>query len=96
MEKLTIIANIVANADKIELVRDELLKLIDNTRQELGCINYDLHQDQHNPAHFVFYENWQSAQALEAHLASKHISEYAQAVEGAIESFTIHRLTQVG
>ncbi|WP_416383486.1 putative quinol monooxygenase [Psychrobacter sp. 28M-43] len=24
------------------------------------CINYDLHQDNKNPAHFIFYENWAS------------------------------------
>ena len=36
------------------------LKLIDITRAEEGCINYDLHQDNENPAHFLFYENWKS------------------------------------
>ncbi|MEM9449380.1 MAG: antibiotic biosynthesis monooxygenase, partial [Cyanobacteria bacterium P01_E01_bin.6] len=24
-----------------------------------GCIQYDLHEDNENPAHFVFYENWE-------------------------------------
>ncbi|WP_198590427.1 antibiotic biosynthesis monooxygenase, partial [Shewanella sp. 10N.286.52.B9] len=50
MTKLTIVANIKANEDKIELVKAELLKLIDVTRAEDGCINYDLHQDNDNPA----------------------------------------------
>ena len=44
MTKLTIVANITANADNIDLVKSELLKLIDITRAEAGCINYDLHQ----------------------------------------------------
>jgi len=60
MTKLTIVANIKANPEKIDLVKAELLKLIDMTRAEAGCINYDLHQDNENPAHFLFYENWQS------------------------------------
>ncbi|MFA0350617.1 putative quinol monooxygenase, partial [Vibrio sp. 10N.222.55.C6] len=38
MTKLTIVANIVANEDKVELVKAELLKLIDITRAEEGCI----------------------------------------------------------
>ena len=48
MTQLTIIANIVANEDKVEVVKAELLKLIDTTRAEEGCINYDLHQDNEN------------------------------------------------
>ena len=48
MAKLTIVANIKANPDKIDLVKAELLKLIEITRSEEGCINYDLHQDNDN------------------------------------------------
>lgn len=60
MSKLTIVANITAKAGKEELVKSELIKLIAITRKEEGCINYDLHQDNQNPAHFMFYENWES------------------------------------
>lgn len=56
-KKLTIVARIEANPDKIELVKAELLKLIEPTLQEAGCIRYDLHQDNENPAVFIFYEN---------------------------------------
>ena len=42
-------------AEKIELVKSELLKLIDITRAENGCINYDLHQDNENKNLFLFY-----------------------------------------
>ena len=38
MTQLTIIANIVANEDKVEVVKAELLKLIDITRSEEGCV----------------------------------------------------------
>lgn len=57
MTTLTIVANIIAKSNSVELVKAELLKLIDVTRAEEGCINYELHQDNENPAHFVFYEN---------------------------------------
>lgn len=56
MSKLTIVANVKAAADKVDLVRAELEKLIPITRQEQGCIQYDLHQDNENPAHFLFFE----------------------------------------
>ena len=54
MAQLTIVANIYANPDRINLVKTELEKLIPITRGEKGCINYDLHQDNDNPAHFTF------------------------------------------
>lgn len=95
MKHLTIVANIVAKADKIELVKSELLKLIIPTRAEEGCIQYDLHQDNINPGHFVFYEKWISHELLQYHLATPHIVHYIAAVEGAIESFILSEMTQI-
>ncbi|MDC5705734.1 antibiotic biosynthesis monooxygenase [Vibrio europaeus] len=95
MTKLTIIANIIAKDGQVELVKSELIKLIEKTRAERGCINYDLHQDNQNPAHFVFHENWESEAALDKHLASEHIAGYSAAVEGAIESFTLNKMTHI-
>ena len=60
MAQLTIVANITANADSITLVRAELEKLIAITRLEPGCVQYDLHQDNENPTHFMFFENWEN------------------------------------
>jgi len=68
MSKLTIIANIHANPNKIALVKAELEKLIPITRSENGCIQYDLHQDNDNPAHFMFYESWESRELWQIHM----------------------------
>src|SRR5689334_20696462 len=38
------------------------------TRKEKGCIAYELNQDLDDPRQFVFYEKWQSVDALAAHL----------------------------
>ncbi|MFW2367809.1 MAG: putative quinol monooxygenase [Desulforhopalus sp.] len=95
MAKLTIVANIKTKADKIDLVKTELLKLIDITRAEEGCINYDLHQDNENPAHFLFYENWDSRELWQAHMGNKHLAEYMAATEGAVEEFTLNEMTQI-
>ncbi|GGP59228.1 putative quinol monooxygenase [Shewanella saliphila] len=93
MSQLTIVANIKAKADKIELVKAELIKLVEATRAEEGCINYDLHQDNANPAHFMFYENWQSRELWQAHMGNQHIAEYASAVEGAVVEFVLNEMT---
>ncbi|WP_281558209.1 putative quinol monooxygenase [Thalassomonas sp. RHCl1] len=95
MTTLTIVANIIAKADKIELVKTELLKLIDITRTEAGCINYDLHQDNENPAHFMFYENWQTRELWQQHMNNQHLADYMAATEGAVESFTLNEMTKI-
>jgi quinol monooxygenase YgiN len=92
MSKLTIVANITANANNIELVKAELLKLIKITRAEAGCINYDLHQDNDNPAHFLFYENWESRELWQDHMGNQHLLDYLAATEGAVEEFVINEM----
>ncbi|MTI01376.1 putative quinol monooxygenase [Roseibium sp. RKSG952] len=96
MAKLTIVANIKANPDKIDLVKAELIKLIDITRAEEGCINYDLHQDNDNPAHFVFYENWESRELWQTHMSAQHLAAYLEATEGAVAEFTLNEMTVIG
>ncbi len=95
MSQLTIIANIIAKEDKVDLVKAELLKLIDITRVEEGCINYDLHQDNDNKAHFMFYENWESRELWQVHMGNKHLSEYMAATEGAVEDFILNEMTVI-
>ncbi|MGZ9898858.1 putative quinol monooxygenase [Shewanella gaetbuli] len=95
MTKLTIIANIIAHEDSIELVKSELVKLIDVTRAEEGCINYDLHQDNDNPAHFTFYENWQSRKLWQNHMQNQHLAEYMTATQGHVASFTLNEMAQI-
>ena len=95
MAKLTIVANITAKADKIELVKTELKKLIDITRAEEGCLQYDLHQDNEQPAHFLFYENWESRELWQAHMGNQHLQDYIAATEGAVEEFILNEMTQI-
>lgn len=94
MAHFTIVANIVAHPDKIDLVHAELKKLIDITRAEEGCVQYDLHQNNDNPAHFMFYENWESRALWQTHMSAPHLAEYGAATDGAIESFTLYEMTK--
>lgn len=91
-KKLTIVARIEANSDQIELVKTELLKLAEPTLKETGCIQYDLHQDNENPAVFLFYENWKNRELWQEHMNNTHISEYMKATEGAVASFTLNEM----
>ena len=95
MASLTIVANINANADQIDLVNAKLLKLIDITRAEEGCINYDLHQGSDNTAHFLFYENWESRELWQTHMNNQHLKDYMAATEDAVAGFTVNEMTRI-
>ena len=86
---------ITASADKIDLVKAELGKLISITRAESGCINYDLQQDNENPAHFLFYENWESRELWQMHMGNRHLQDYMAATDGAVEEFTLFEMTKL-
>ncbi|MFM2483781.1 putative quinol monooxygenase [Celerinatantimonas yamalensis] len=95
MAKLTIVANITAKAEKIDLVKAELEKLVEITRAEKGCLQYDLHQDNENPAHFVFYENWESRELWQTHLGAQHLKDYMAGTDGAVNLFTLNEMTRL-
>lgn len=95
-QKLTIVAKILAQPEKRELVKKELLKLIDTTRAENGCIDYDLHQDNENANLFLFYENWESRELWQQHMNNSHLADYMKATEGAVADFSLFEMTQIG
>ena len=95
MPKLTIVAQITAAPDRVEFVKAELEKLVDPTRSEEGCLQYDLHQDNENPAHFLFYENWESRERWRVHMNARHLQDYQAATEGAVAAFTLHEMTHL-
>ncbi|MBT5570574.1 MAG: antibiotic biosynthesis monooxygenase [Alphaproteobacteria bacterium] len=96
MTQLTIVAHIHANPGKEQLVRAELEKLVPVTRAEAGCVQYDLHQDNDNPTHFLFFENWESREVWQAHMNAPHLAAYLQAVDGAVAEFTVNEMIHIG
>jgi len=93
---LTIVANIHAVAGKEALVRAELEKLIPITRAEAGCVQYDLHLDNEDPRHFLFYETWDSRELWRTHMEAPHLAAYMAATEGAVEAFTLFEMDRIG
>lgn len=94
MSKITVVAKITAKSDSIEAVKVELLKMIGPTRKEEGCIEYRLHQDNDNPAIFIFYENWKNRDSFEQHMNTQHFKEYVAAVGDLISEKVVHKMTE--
>lgn len=95
MSIVTVVAKLVVKDDAVESVKSELLKLIIPTRQEDGCIEYRLHQDNASPGVFIFYENWKDSASLERHLLTTHYRNYIAAVSGALLEKEVHKMTRL-
>jgi quinol monooxygenase YgiN len=95
MSNITIVAKIVAKKVAIEAVKAELLKLVVPTRKESGCIEYSLHQDNQDPAVFLFYETWDSDASLEEHKNTDHYKAYVRALDGLIADKVVNKMTRI-
>lgn len=92
---LTIVARIEAKQECIDTVKSSLVSLIEPTLKEVGCIQYDLHQDNENPAVFIFFENWESRELWQAHMQSAHLATHKNATEGMLVSVEINEMTKI-
>ncbi len=95
MSVLTVVAKVVAKKGFVDSVKSELLKLVAPTRNEEGCIEYRLHQDNDDPVVFIFYENWKSEACLGKHMNSDHFKSYVTAIDGMIEEKAVHKMTRI-
>jgi quinol monooxygenase YgiN len=73
--QLTVVAEMVAKPGKEDELRNALLGLIEPTRRESGCVQYDLHESADQPGRFLFFENWRSKQDLDEHLNTPHLKD---------------------
>ena len=47
-------------------------------RAEKGCIRYDFHKNRSEDGTFLFYEIWESPEALDAHGKTPHMLAYKE------------------
>src|SRR5690349_21224034 len=68
--------------------RDDLIRIGQTvaaaSRQEPGCISYQVCQDTEDENAFVFVEQWESEAALQSHFGTPHVAELMAAIPGAV------------
>lgn len=94
---LTVIASMRAAPGKREELCRTLEALVAPTTVERGCVNYDLHQGLEDPDRFFFYENWESAADLDAHLAAPHLTAFAARIPELLDEqgLTVNRVSRI-
>jgi quinol monooxygenase YgiN len=74
----TIVLNvhIEAKDGREEDLARELQSLVAPTRQEKGCLTYELHRDPENYKLFMFYEQFVDQAALDEHIAAPYFKKF--------------------
>ena len=72
-EGIILTAMVKAKPGQEEAVKEVLLGLVEPTRKETGCLCYNLHQSKSDKTQFMFYEQWASKEAIDAHGKTPHM-----------------------
>ena len=71
-ENVHAIAVLNASPDKREELNSLLTSLLGPTRQESGCIRFELWQNREAPTEFAIVYQWHSEQAVQDHIGTGH------------------------
>jgi quinol monooxygenase YgiN len=72
-EPLTVVAIFRARPGREPELDMALRAMLIPSRDEDGCLNYDLHQGVDDPGLFYFHETWASADHHRTHLETPHV-----------------------
>lgn len=95
-KKYITMAVLKAKDGKREKLLKELLKLIDPTRDEEGCLEYILFEDKNATGTFYMRETFQSKSAFEFHTNTEHFKNFASQINTLMdEAITLIELEKV-
>ena len=93
---LTIIANITVEESRLDEVKEAMLELVEGTLKEEGCVRYELHQDNENPACFTFVEAWETYDLWQDHMNGAASATFKEKAGDALTGVEVLEMTQAG
>ena len=92
----TILCRVQAKPERREFIKKILLRLVDHTLTEEGCVNFDLHQDNENKKLFICYENWESKENWIRHYKrAKILDDTTKFNIHALDDYTFNEMTMI-
>lgn len=93
---LQVVALITAKRGSEEIVLGALNDLVGATREEEGCLSYELNRSAADATVFVTVEQWRGQSDLDAHLRTPHLQKALEVTgEHLAAPPAIHPLTPV-
>ncbi|MCP5506407.1 MAG: antibiotic biosynthesis monooxygenase [Chlamydiales bacterium] len=81
----TVIAILKAKLGKENQLRESLLKIGELTRQEDGCIGFQLYHDPENSSQFGLYGQWNSKEQYQKQFKKPYVVEFLEKGESLVE-----------
>ncbi len=85
-----------AKEDKLKKFKALVSSMVLPSRQEDGCLKYNVYQYENQPTYFLVIEAWSDEEFLEGHKASKHYLHFKENCDDLIESKTTDNLILIG
>lgn len=93
---IRIVAHFRPKPGKLEEARALLLGFTTPTREEKGCVFYDLHENASDPEELTFIEEWESEQDHGAHDESAHIQAGRKRIPDLMDVVDVRRYRLLG
>ncbi|MGL6298514.1 MAG: putative quinol monooxygenase [Methanobacteriaceae archaeon] len=77
---IIVLAKIVSKENNVNNIINEANTLINATRNESGCIEYNLHKSLENENELVFVEKWEDEDSLKSHLETEHFKVFGNSI----------------
>ena len=75
-EKIILVARLKVREDAVEEAKRLAFGIVDDSRAEEGCVNYDIHQAIDDQTIFVWHETWKDKSALDEHFEKSYTKEF--------------------
>jgi quinol monooxygenase YgiN len=67
-------------------VEEELRRVLEPTRAELGCVRINIYESTRGPLTYYVHSEWADEAAFDAHAEAPHTVQFANAVESLISA----------
>lgn len=82
----------VIRSDQMDRAREIMSEMVEHTIKEPGCISYDYYVSLHSPNTLMLFQEWESAEAVNNHFATKHMAEFLKVLPDLLEKEVVtHR-----
>jgi quinol monooxygenase YgiN len=80
-ENIVLIARLKVKKDSVEQAKQAALAIVEDSRAEKGCLNYDFHQAIDDETVFIWHETWENKEAIDAHGKSNHFDDFSRQIK---------------
>jgi quinol monooxygenase YgiN len=76
----------VVRAECVEEAKAAAVAVTGPSLGDAGCITYRFFSSVENPAEFLVFEEWESAEALDSHLRQEHVKQFFATITPLLEA----------